>query len=83
MSLFSKFESSGLKKQILVPFLTKKPPNFEKFSSNFSQKNSDRTIQQPSSVFRDKIVNATYLSKIDENLVKIDENLVEKVNKNS
>ena len=87
VSLFTKFIASCARKANLVPFSTKKTPNFEKFSRNFSQKTRIEQFNNPPLYFEIKSVTPQlttliYFSKIDENFVKIDENLVKKVNKN-
>ena len=53
---------------------------FDKFSRNSSQKNSDRKNQQPSSTFRDTIINTTVNNFItfQQNLVKKTENVSKK-----
>ena len=66
-------------------YFSRKSLIFEKFSKNSRQKNSDRTTQQPSFVFRDERKGSTvnsflrFLSNIDKSLIKVTEN----VNKNS
>ena len=57
VSISGKFKASGLKKQIWSNFW-QNSLIFEKFNINTYQKNSDRTIEQPSCNFRDKIYNA-------------------------
>ena len=80
MSSSSKFKASGLKAN-LVPFLTKKSLNFEKFSVNSSQKTGIEQLNNPplSSEIESitlQLIILTYFSKIDENLIEIGENLV-------
>ena len=82
-STSSKFKASGLKKANVVPIFSKVLV-FEKFNINSRQKNSDRTTQQPSSIFGDEINNSTVniFNIFQQNCRKFGQN-TDNVNKNS